>query len=127
LAPALNDGAFDEAGRCSALAGGEAFLLGALAGGFVLDVADGQPEEFDHGVVGREVPAVLDDLAELVVRGLDRVRGVDDLPDFGWEREERDEPVPGRVPMSGPRPDNGDPDRSRRRPSARRERPRWSV
>jgi hypothetical protein len=39
-----------------------------LAGAFVFDVADGEPEECDDGVVGGEVAAVLDDLAELVVQ-----------------------------------------------------------
>ena len=70
----------------------------AGAGAFVFDVADGQPEQFDHGVVGGEMAAVLDDFAELVVQALDRVRGVDDLAELGWERQERDEPLPGAFP-----------------------------
>jgi hypothetical protein len=60
--------------------------LGAGAGAFVFDVADRQPEQLDDGVVVREVPPVLDDLSELVVEGLDRVRGVDDLADLGGGR-----------------------------------------
>jgi hypothetical protein len=60
-------------------------LFGALAGAFVFDVLDGQPEQFDGGVVVGEVPAVFDDLAELEVEGLDRVGGVDDLAEFRWE------------------------------------------
>jgi hypothetical protein len=59
--------------RGAALPGGQALLLGALAGALVFDVADGQPEQLDHGVVGGEVPAILDDLPELVVQRLDRV------------------------------------------------------
>jgi hypothetical protein len=43
----------------------------ALAGSFVLDVDDGEPEQLDGGVVGRVVAAGLGDLAELVVQGLD--------------------------------------------------------
>ena len=49
----------------------EALLLGAGSGAFVFDVADGQPEQLDRGVVVREVPPILDDLAELVVQALD--------------------------------------------------------
>ena len=44
---------------------------GALAGSFVLDVDDGEPEQLDDGVVGREVVAGLGDLAELVVQRLE--------------------------------------------------------
>ena len=57
------------------------------------------------GVVVGEVPTVLDDLAELVVQRLDRVGGVDDLPDLGRERQERDEPLPGA--SARPRPRRG--------------------
>ena len=73
-------------------------LLGSVAGAFVFDVADGQPEQLDHGVVVGEVAAVLDDLPELVVQRLDRVGGVDDLAELGRERQERDEPLPGVLP-----------------------------
>jgi hypothetical protein len=41
----------------------------ALAGALVFDVDDGEPQELDGGVVGREVAAGLGDLAELVVQG----------------------------------------------------------
>lgn len=98
LFPALDHSAFDEPGGGSAFAGWESFLFGSLAGAFVFDVADGQPQEFDDGVVGGEVSAVLDDLAELVVQALDGVGGVDDPPDVGWEGEEGDEPVLGVFP-----------------------------
>jgi len=77
LFPAGGDRAFDEAGWGGALVGGSAAF--GFAGAFVFDVADGQPEEFDDGVVGREVASVLGDFAELVMQALDRVRGVDDL------------------------------------------------
>lgn len=40
----------------------------AFSGALVLDVADRQPQELDDGLVVREVPAVLDDLAQLVVQ-----------------------------------------------------------
>jgi hypothetical protein len=50
-----------------------ALFFGAGARAFALDVADRQPEQLDDGVVAREVAPVLDDLAELVVEGLDRV------------------------------------------------------
>jgi len=43
-----------------------------LAGAFVFDVADRQPQQLDRGVVGGEVPPILDDLPELVVQALDR-------------------------------------------------------
>ena len=59
-----------------------------------LDVADRQPQQLDDRVVVGEVTTVLDDLAELVVQRLDRVRGVDDLPEIGSELQERDEPFP---------------------------------
>jgi hypothetical protein len=43
----------------------------ALARSLVLDVDDGEPEQLDDGVVGREVAAGLGDLAELVGQALD--------------------------------------------------------
>jgi hypothetical protein len=43
---------------------------GTLAGPFVFDVDDRQPQQLDDGVVGREVAAGLGDLAELVVQRL---------------------------------------------------------
>jgi hypothetical protein len=70
--PALGEGAFDEfAGGVAGLAFGSAGFLGAFAGSFVFDVADGEPEQFDRGGVVGEVAAVLDDFAELVVQRLD--------------------------------------------------------
>lgn len=80
LFPALDDGSLDELGRGFALVGRESAFLDALAGAFVLDVPDGQPEQLDGGVVIGEVAAVLDDLSELIVQALDRVRGVDEFP-----------------------------------------------
>ena len=68
--PALHGGAFDQPTRGGALGRRQAFLLGPLAGAFVLDVADGQPQQLDRGVVVREVPPILDDLPELIVQAL---------------------------------------------------------
>jgi hypothetical protein len=93
LFPAVHDLAFDEFAGCFAGSSGCSLFLGSGACAFVFDVADRQPEEFDDGVVGGEVAAVLDDLAELVVQRLDRVCRVDDLADLWWERQERDEPL----------------------------------
>jgi hypothetical protein len=95
--PAGRDVPFDEPalGLASAL---EPTLRRSLAGSFVLDVADRQPQQLDHGVVVREMPTVLDDLPQLIVQALDRVRGVDDLPDRPRERQERDEPLPRVLP-----------------------------
>src|SRR6185437_13835365 len=81
-----------------AVAAWGAFLLGSFAGAFVFDVADREPEQLDDGVIGGKVPAVLDDFAQLVVQRLDRVGGVDDLADLGWELQERDEPLPRVLP-----------------------------
>ena len=71
LFPVLDDGAFDEPGGGFAGAAGLAFLAGPFAGAFVFDVADGQPQKLDDGVVAGEVPPVFDDLAELVVQRLE--------------------------------------------------------
>ena len=90
--------AFDEVAGGFAGAFGLAFLFGSFPGAFVLDVADGQPEQFDHGVVVGEVSAVLDDLSQLVVQRLDRVGRVDDPAQLGREGQERDEPFPGVTP-----------------------------
>jgi len=75
LSPAGGDGSFDEPGGGGALVGGFAAFGFAGAGALVLDVADGQPQQFDHGVVGREVTPILDDLPELEVEALDGVGG----------------------------------------------------
>src|SRR4029453_4073281 len=57
-----------------------------------------QPEQVDGGILGGELSTGLDDLAELTVDGLDRIRRVHDLADVRREREERDEPVPHPPP-----------------------------
>jgi hypothetical protein len=67
----LGDGSFDEPSGGFALIAGHALFFGAGARASVFDVADRQPEQLDDGVVVRDVPPVLDDLAELVVEGLD--------------------------------------------------------
>src|SRR5699024_776370 len=62
--------------------------LSAAAG---LDVPDAQIDQLDRGLVRGEGAASLGDLPQLVVDRFDLVRGVDDLPDLGGERQERDE------------------------------------
>src|SRR3954453_3762222 len=70
---------------------------------------------------------VFDDLAELVIQGLDRVRGVDDLADFGWEGQEGNEPLPGVLPGGHGRRVTAAQLETRRRPTARTRRPRrWA-
>ena len=69
--PALHGGAFDQSAGRGALGRRQALLLRASSGAFVFDVADGQPQQLDRGVVVREVPPILDDLPELVVQALD--------------------------------------------------------
>src|SRR5690349_11788527 len=68
--PALHGGAFDQPARGGALGRWQALLLGPLPGAFVLDVADGQPQQLDRSVVVGEVAPILGDLPELVVQGL---------------------------------------------------------
>ena len=94
--------AFDEAAGCGAFVwrACRALSLGGLGGALVLDVDDGEPDEFDDGVVGGELSTILDDLADLVVEALDRVGCVDDLPDLGWEGQERGEAFPGSFPQT---------------------------
>ena len=75
LLPVRDDLAFDEPSGGFALGGGASFLLGALSGSFVLDVADRQPEQLGHGLVVGEVAAVLDARAQLVVQRLQPASG----------------------------------------------------
>jgi transposase-like protein len=56
--------------ECSCPAVGAGAELAAAGGA---DVADGEVEDLQHSVLGREVPAGLGDLAELVVEALDGV------------------------------------------------------
>ena len=58
LFPALSALAFDEAAKCLAFVAGSAVFLFAVPGPLIFDVADGQPEELDYGVVVGEVAAV---------------------------------------------------------------------
>jgi hypothetical protein len=97
LAPAHDALALDDAGGLvRPLAGLPAAGL-ALPGPVVLDVDDGEPEQLDDGVVGREVAAGLGDLAEPVVQRVDGVGGVEQPADGGAEGEERGG-VPGVLP-----------------------------
>jgi len=101
FAPSHGALSFDEAyGLVGALAG---FVPpgGALAGPFVLDVDDRQPQQLDDGVVGGEVAAGLGDLAQLVVQRLDAVGGVQQLAHARAERQERGEALPGVFPDPG--------------------------
>ena len=60
LFPAGGGLAFDEVSFGFAFgAAAEAGFFGAVAGAFVFDAADGQPQQFDHRVVVGEVAAVL--------------------------------------------------------------------
>ena len=69
------DLSFDESALGPALGCWQSFLLVAFSGSFVLDVADRQPQQLDHRLIGGEVAAVLGDLAQLVARSLDAVGG----------------------------------------------------
>ena len=91
-------------GGFAGLSLGQAGLFDAFSGAFVLDVADRQPQQLDDGVVVGEVAPVLDDLAELVVQRLDRIGGVDDLAECGWELQERRCSVARRRARPGPWP-----------------------
>src|SRR5437764_2009419 len=66
LFPVGGDLAFDQAARSGALIGGSASLFLTFSGAFVFDGADGQPEQFDDGLVAGEMSAVFDDLAQLI-------------------------------------------------------------
>src|SRR5688572_22078609 len=83
-------------------AGGQSSASG-LAGVVDAEVAAAEVEQFEQGLVGGEVSAGLADLAEPVVDALDHVRGVDDLADLRWEREERDDLLPGGLPLAADR------------------------
>src|SRR5690606_11600768 len=61
--PVRGHRALDESAGGSPLAGGQATFFGSFAGSLVLDVADSQPQQLDHGSVVGEVAAVLGDLA----------------------------------------------------------------
>ena len=63
LVPVGGDLSFDELALGLALGWWQSFLLVAFSGSFVLDVADRQPQQLDHRLIGGEVAAVLGDLA----------------------------------------------------------------
>lgn len=65
------------------------------------DVAQGQPQELGGRLVAGEVPAGLDDLAQLHVQTLDGVGGVDHPAHLRREGEERDHVLPGPPPGLG--------------------------
>ena len=68
LFPVGDDLAFDQPARLLAFVGGATSFFLALSGPFVFDVADPEPQQLDDGEVVGEPAAVLDDLAQLVVR-----------------------------------------------------------
>ena len=75
LVPVGGDLSFDELALGFALGWWQSFLLVTFSGSFVLNVADRQPQQLDHRLIGGEVAAVLGDLAQLVVQRLDTVGG----------------------------------------------------
>jgi len=76
----LGSGSVDEPAFGFAFAASRgAGLLRSGSGSLVFDVADRQPQQLDDRVVAGEVPAVLDDLAQLIVEAFDAVGRVDDL------------------------------------------------
>ena len=64
----------------------------------VLQVADGEVQDLEDGLLGRELPAVAGGLAEPGVHRLDQVGRVDDPADLLGEREERHELLPPDPP-----------------------------
>ena len=72
LPPALRGLALDQLAGRPALVARHAPLSVAGPSPLVLDVDDGQPDQLDDRVVGRELPPILDDLADLVIERLDR-------------------------------------------------------
>ena len=86
-----------------AFAPGFVAVFGAFEAAFVLDVADCQPEQLDHGLVVGELATVAADLAQLVVERFDAVGGVHHPAEHGRELQERDGPVPRAFPRGGHR------------------------
>src|SRR5450432_2288954 len=65
------------------------------------DVAQGQPDQFAGGVVGREMATRLDDLAQPRVHALDGVGGVNHPPHGRRKRKERNHVRPSPAPGGG--------------------------
>ena len=65
----------------------------------LLEVPDSQVEDFQSGLLGRELAAVAGEFPQPGVHRLGQVRGVDDAPDLGRERRERGELGPVRPPQ----------------------------
>src|SRR3954467_12320698 len=64
------------------------------------DVAQREPDQFARRIVGREMAAGFDDLAQLRVHAFDRVRGVDYAAHRWRKREERNDIGPGAAPRA---------------------------
>ena len=77
---------------------GSPFSLSRSRARLSTGVADRQPQQLDHRLIGGEVAAVLGDLAQLVVQRLDAVGGVDDTPEHRREVQEGSESLPGPLP-----------------------------
>ena len=65
------------------------------------DVAQGQPDQLGGGIVAREMPARLDDLAQPGVDALNGIGRVDYPADRRREGEEGDDAVPCPAPGGG--------------------------
>lgn len=72
-------------------------------GPFGHDVAQRQPDQFERGLVRREVAARLDDLPKLHVQRLDRVGRIYNFSDIRREGIERNHLIPGPAPERGNR------------------------
>ena len=62
------------------------------------DIAQGQPDQLGRGIVAREMPACLDDLAQPGVDALDGIGRVDHPAYRRREGKEGNHPVPGSTP-----------------------------
>src|SRR5688572_17368433 len=76
---------------------GAAPEIGFLAPGR-RDVAQGQPQQLDRGVVGRELTTHLQDLSQPGVDALERVGRVEHLAHIWWKGEERNDVRPSAAP-----------------------------
>jgi hypothetical protein len=65
------------------------------------DVAEGEPNQLRRRLVRRKVTTGLDNLPQLRMHALERVRRVDDTPDIWRKGEERDDVGPRAAPRSG--------------------------
>ena len=90
------------------------------------DVAQREPDQLRGGFVSREMATGFDDLPQLRVDAFERVGRVDQAPDVGRKREERNDVRPGAAPggddrrkLPAPRPALEGVERGTRRLGAR--------